>query len=274
MARTYPIILVPGIGRFDVLCSKIFKTDNNDRCDRWHYFRNIRTHLMDHGFDVYHARVSWAASLDVCARELAEEVDRALKLFDAEKVHIIGHSMGGLDARKMLYDFRESGIPKKVASLTTIGTPHHGTSSADFFVRWFGWPMRLIAKILGTSVEGLWDLTLASAAELNREIGPWEDAQTDVSFQAYAGKQRFLFIFSLLKLSWPVIHHNQGANDGLSPVVSARWNEKYFVEPVLDLDHLNQIGWWDLSEILHGVSPRTLHRNVKQLYLTICEGLE
>lgn len=273
MPGTYPIVLVPGFARFDVIWAKLLGIDNNSRYDGCHYFRNIRTHLIENGFDVYHARLSWADSLDVGATELAAEVEQACRRFKSERVHIIGHSMGGLYARKMLYDFRDKGIPARVASLTTIGTPHHGSSFADWTVKWLGRWLRMIAGALGTSVEGIWDLTEDSTAALNAEISEWEETRSDVRYQAFAGKQRFLFVFSLLKLSWFIIHRNGGENDGLSSVVSARWNDKYFVGPVLDLDHLNQIGWWDPTEVLRGSTPGSLNREVKGVYLKICEEL-
>ena len=131
----------------------------------------------------------------------------------------------------------------------------------------------MIAGALGTSVEGLWDLTEDSAAALNAEISEWEETGSDVYYQAFAGKQRFLFIFGLLKIPWIIIRRNGGENDGLSSVVSARWNDKHFVGPLLDLDHLNQIGWWEPTEILRGHTPRSLNREVQGFYLKICEEL-
>jgi triacylglycerol lipase len=44
------------------------------------------------------------------------------------KVHIIAHSMGGLDARHLI---SRLGYSDRVASLSTISTPHHGTRIAD-----------------------------------------------------------------------------------------------------------------------------------------------
>jgi triacylglycerol esterase/lipase EstA (alpha/beta hydrolase family) len=41
-------------------------------------------------------------------------------------VHIIAHSMGGLDARHLIVDIVT--MADKVGTLATIGTPHLGTS--------------------------------------------------------------------------------------------------------------------------------------------------
>ena len=47
-------------------------------------------------------------------------------------VHLIGHSLGGLDSRFLI---SKLGMADRVLSLTTIGTPHHGTPLADIVVR-------------------------------------------------------------------------------------------------------------------------------------------
>ena len=135
MPTTHPIVLAHGIARFDALTNRLFKIDNRDGDDGWHYFRNIRSHLQDHGFVVRHSHVEWARGLDVRSKTLRQEIERLLAELEAEKVHIIAHSMGGLDARHMLYDSREDGLHEYVASLTTIGTPHFGSPVADFLGR-------------------------------------------------------------------------------------------------------------------------------------------
>ena len=65
----------------------------------------------------------------------------------------------------------------------------------------------------------------------------------------------------------------EGANDGFVSAESARWNDDYFVEPLLDADHLNLIGWWDISEAWHGVDSATLENRIKNLYLRIARDL-
>lgn len=47
--------------------------------------------------------------------------------------HIIGHSMGGLVARRYIYD-----NPNTVANLVTLGTPHHGSPLANFY-KWLSY---------------------------------------------------------------------------------------------------------------------------------------
>jgi pimeloyl-ACP methyl ester carboxylesterase len=61
------------------------------------------------------------------AEKVARRVDRIVDETGAAKVHLVGHSLGGLLAR---YYVEQMGGAAKVRSVTTIGTPHHGTLSA------------------------------------------------------------------------------------------------------------------------------------------------
>ena len=68
-------------------------------------------------------RVPPIAGVEGRARRLGEQI---LAAFPDEPVHLIGHSMGGLDARGLLADPAWRG---RILSLTTIGTPHLGSRS-------------------------------------------------------------------------------------------------------------------------------------------------
>jgi triacylglycerol lipase len=267
-AATYPIILAHGIARFDVLTNNLFRVDNNDDKDELHYFRNIRTFLESHGFDVHHTNVDWAGSLVKRAADLKQQTDEVLQTTGAARVHIIAHSMGGLDARRMLWDNRAENYHHKVVSVTTIGTPHHGSSFADFLSQ----GLREESDALGLGFDGVIDLRTNAMAAFNAEVGDWE-RQSGVRFRAYAGKQQLINVFTPLKLPWLIINGREGENDGFVAVTSARWNDEYFVPPVLDADHLNEIGWWDISENWHGVTPEQLETRIKNVYLGMAREL-
>lgn len=264
----YPIILAHGIYRFDKIFPPAFSPDNS-KDDSRHYFKNIRSMLMGHGYTVFHSSVDWGGSLATRAKDLRDQIRLFTDNFTThEKLHIIAHSMGGLDARKMLYEYQ---MNDKVVSLTTIGAPHHGSPFADWVEKHAGFTIELLDS-LGLNITGLHDLTTNSCEQFNKMVSEWEKT-CGVKFRAYAGKQNFARIFPPLKLSYQIIFDKEGENDGLSSVKSARWNDEYSVEPPLDADHLNEVGWWEPSEIWSGDISGEIEKRIKKLYLDIANGL-
>lgn len=77
---------------------------------------------------------------------------------EAEEIHIVGHSTGGLDARLMLSpvvhaakESVEEKLGEKTRSLVTISTPHHGTPLASFFTTVQGRHLlKMLARLAST----------------------------------------------------------------------------------------------------------------------------
>src|SRR5262245_43879242 len=105
-----PIVLAHGIARFDALRAAIDKLDHEPAAeDRLHYFRRIRSTLL-HGsptLDVTATDVEFAASVEIRSATLRGQIEKILLRTQAPKVHIIAHSMGGLDARRMMFNDRD-----------------------------------------------------------------------------------------------------------------------------------------------------------------------
>lgn len=105
--------------------------------NRWAFY-NVATKLRADGQVVHEGLVSPYKGVPDRAAQLARHVDdaqrecRAKPGCDASKVHIIAHSMGGLDSR---YLISKLGYGDRVASLTTISTPHRGSRIADVLLK-------------------------------------------------------------------------------------------------------------------------------------------
>ena len=139
-----PILLAHGIAPLDVVFKSLRKSFGvllTPEAARWfdeaigddlHNFRKIRSALEAEGFQAFETEVSFAASVGRRAQDLRNEVQRIMDGGSYEQVNIIAHSMGGLDARHLIL---MDGMEGKVASLVTIGTPHLGTSFADWGLR-------------------------------------------------------------------------------------------------------------------------------------------
>lgn len=99
--------------------------------NRWGFY-GVAEALRADGHAVCVATVPPYDSPAVRARSLARAVDQCLTTHRARKVNLIAHSMGGLDARELISTLRYG---DRVASLTTISSPHRGTRVADVALR-------------------------------------------------------------------------------------------------------------------------------------------
>lgn len=253
-------VLQHGIARFDALyhpLTLLMPEWLRRRFDSVHYFRGIKSHLTQHGFRVEHSDVPFAASLPDRAAATKENVDRISKDNPMHLIHLICHSMAGLDGR---YAIAKLGL-KNVAVLSTIGTPHLGTAFADWGLSAApGDPIiRALRPII--SLEGLRALTTNYMREFNAAVESIE-ARNSTLYRTFAAVQPLAGVFTPLRASWKIIERAEGVNDGLVSLPSQLWkshlqaNEcagptiKPVEQHVLDmpLDHLNQCGWWDRRE--------------------------
>jgi triacylglycerol lipase len=302
--RTYPIALAHGIARFDFL-RESFEIESRKRfgnlfeqilahlsshglhlqTDQLHYFRGIRSHLEADGFDVHHTSVGFATGLESRSNDLKQQVEGIINSTGSDKVHIIAHSMGGLDSRFMI---TRLGMEDRVASLTTIGTPHLGTSFADAGLEHGG--NELIAEVSqAIDIRGFEDLTTQACRNFSDAVRDSE-ARNSVFYQTYSAFEDRDKVLVLLQASWDIIKHAEGDNDGLVPVSSQAWVRELVADdgttkqvvqnqfPV-PADHLNEVGWWDLDE-MRGSGPFNrpearddYERAIKNVYLEIARDL-
>ena len=283
-----PIVLACGIARFDNVrahIARFLKPTGIDLLDSRHYFKGIRSHLEDNGHLVRHTQVSFAADVKTRAEELKAQIKDILTETDSEKVHLISHSMGGLDARHMIVD--HATMTSAVHSLTTIGTPHWGSPVADYLLEiGFGKWVSTLKEIL--TMEGVHDLTTAACRQFNEEHEAAE-AENDVIYQTWSSCSDE--IFRPLQFAADIVTEREGPSDGLVSIASQQW------KPVLEgeqdkivrqhefpfpADHLNQLGWWgpaDFEAPFHSLSVisewtekyRDTEERTKELYLGIAD---
>jgi triacylglycerol lipase len=288
--NNYPIILAHGIARFDALSNfvitrfRIISLDLSEPFDGIHYFKGMRTFLRSKGFNVEHAKVSFAASVETRADDLQAEIERILK--DGQKVHIIAHSMGGLDSRHLIFN-NKNDIAKRIASLTTIGTPHWGSSFANWVIENKGDVIEDFDKLI--PLDGIADLTIEACRKFNEQAEKSE-AANDVFYQTYSSYEDERLIFEPLKFSCRKIFETEKENDGLVAKTSQSWTDKLIGDGVtkivhqkefsISADHLNEVGWWDINQLnqKHPWIPTFLYswwyeRQIKNIYLEIAERL-
>ncbi|MCM1578837.1 MAG: triacylglycerol lipase, partial [Ruminococcus sp.] len=110
MPLKYPIVLAHGMG---------FRDDGIIG-----YWGRIPKALEARGERIFYSGSDGNGNVEGNALQMKESVDRALAVTGAEKVNIIAHSKGGLEARYLISSL---GYGKRTASLTTLSTPHNGS---------------------------------------------------------------------------------------------------------------------------------------------------
>ncbi len=215
-----PVVLCHGLLGFDEI--------SVERFGEVHYFRGIREDLEELGCDVHVTKVTSRAGIPTRAEQLKKQFDGIPSPF-----HIIAHSMGGLDAR---YFISRMDGEKRVASLTTIGTPHRGTSLAD---------AGLNRTIAGRNLSDIIPFDLETIEHLTRShiqetFNPNTPNSSNVAYYSYGGTKPRNEMFPPLQYTERLINREEGENDGLVSVASARWGT--YVR-TLDADHLDEVNW-------------------------------
>lgn len=147
-AAATPILLIHGI------------VDNHT------IFALMRRNLLRRGFGRVRTFSYSPLTLDVrsTAERLGTEVEQLCEESGYERIHVIGHSLGGLIAR---YYVQRLGGDDRVHTCVTLGTPHQGTHTA----RLLPWP-------------------------LVRQLRPGSDLMTELDEPAPGCRTRFLAFYS------------------------------------------------------------------------------
>ena len=218
----YPVVLAHGILGFDELKLGPIRSK---------YFRGVGSRLEKLGTRVYSFKVHPTATVSSRAAELA----KALELLDAERVNIVAHSMGGLDARYAASKLKLGG---RIASIITVGTPHRGTPLADLGSGlWLVAPAtKLLMDKGGFDAHGLLELTTERMKRFNEEVLD----QEGIFYGSWLATARFRSLNPLLLPTWQVLRMKAGDNDGLVPVSSQSWGVTC---GRIEADHWAQVGW-------------------------------
>jgi triacylglycerol lipase len=191
---------------------------------RWgpiEYFRGVRKMLLRSGIRPLIPNLPPAGSIAVRAEALA----RVLFSTDASAFALVGHSMGGLDARYLITHLDRD---KRVKSLLTVATPHRGTPLATWFLKACG-PIPTCIRYIGR--PGLCELTPEARAAM-----PILD-RDDVDYASYASCRGLDELPFWLRPYGRVIPED---NDGMVAVDSTKWGQ---FRGIMQADHLELIGW-------------------------------
>ena len=220
-ATKYPILLVHGVFFRD---SKYFN-----------YWGRIPKELEANGAKIFYGNHSSAASVADCAAELKQRILQILSETGAQKVNVIAHSKGGLDCR---YAISKLEMGDKIASLTTINTPHRGCEFADYLLGvipadvknrvadTYNATLRKLGEQSPDFLAAVSDLTGAACKQLDEQLstpeGVYCQSVGSVLKRATGGKFP-------LNLSYHLVKYFSGENDGLVDEKSFAWGENYIL---------------------------------------------
>ena len=260
----YPILMIHGAGFRDL---------------KWPvYWGRIPSALKERGAVLFYGEQDCWASVETNAHMILQRIETILSETGCEKVNIIAHSKGGLEARMAASSL---GGGEKIASITTIATPHHGSKTVD---RLFKMPrplfsmaafavnnwIRLVGDKKPDFLEVCRGFTTAHMAEFNRQ-NPDYPGTFYQSFACVMGHP-----FSDINLSTAnfVVNLLEGSNDGLVSVQSACWgNNSHLLRAnaFRGISHLDAI---DLRRIPLSKRKGTQVSDICDVYVEIAVDLK
>lgn len=246
----YPIILVHGMNCRDE--KPIF------------YWGRVPDTLRAHGASVYLGGQDAWGTVAGNAAQLRGTVRRVLAEERCEKVNLIAHSKGGLEAR---YLISRLGMAEHVVSLTTLSTPHHGSKTAAWLERRrvlapYGACSNRFWRVLGDQAprfrETLRDLSPMWTEEMNRAC---PDAP-GVYYQSWGASLSGAKHDPVMLLYAAVCRPLDGETDGLVSPESAKWGNYRGT--------LKRVGHQDLADALKRDLP---HFDPRAFYVALVSEL-
>jgi len=203
------------------------------------YFNGVSAHLRKAGHAVVSPQVNPFGSVAQRGSQLGAAILK--QVGPKERVHLIAHSMGGLDTRFALGHV--PGVAERVATVVTIGTPHRGSPVADAIAHRAGpifphVPM-FLAHQLERNAGALHDLTTEACIPFDESTPDLAGIRyIDVAGDASRGTHELL----LFQLAAVVGKITGEVNDGVVTRSSAlRKGHEHLADwPV---DHAGEIGW-------------------------------
>lgn len=259
----YPLLFVHGMGLRD------YRHINS--------WGRIPKTLRENGFTVFHGMQDGNGSVEDNAAVLKESVLSVLAQTGCEKVNIIAHSKGGLDSRYMITHL---GLADKVASLTTVATPHHGSQTVDRLLRFpaplvkFGCAITdLFMRLLGDKKPRTYAVIRHFKTDVMKEFNAKTPDAPQVYYRSYAFTMQHWYSDILLWLPHLVVRHIEGENDGLLPPKAVKWGEfmgVYRGSGRKGVSHYDEV---DLHRRRLSIQTGSQTADILQFYLDLAKSL-
>ena len=214
IALQHPVILVHGIAR----------NDKNKLMDPW---GRIPAVLEENGVEIYFGNTDAWGSILSNAELLKETIDSILQETGHKRVNIIAHSKGGIDSRYCIWRFDYG---DKVASLTTLATPHHGAEVADLFFNTkiihtnpIRRRLQFIGKLFGDTKPDMYNVNYELTTSNMNEFNATVTMDNRVYYQSIYSVMHDPADDPQFSRSYLHIKEVSGNNDGMVSEQSAWW---------------------------------------------------
>ncbi len=211
----YPILLLHGLGFADKLPIH-------------YYWGRIPRCLRQRGALVYFGNQDGNGTIGDNARRLIPIIQDILRQTGAEKVNIIAHSKGGLEARYLVSSLHMGSL---VASITTLGTPHHGSGTIDMLMHRYHLIIRagshavdLGRRCLGDKSPHTYHAIRQLTTDYMRRFNAMNPDDPNVFYRSYAFMMDKANSDPLLCIPYLFVKHLEGDNDGMVTPKNAAWS--------------------------------------------------
>ncbi|MEL7657210.1 MAG: hypothetical protein AAGU75_15035 [Bacillota bacterium] len=209
----YPIVLIHGTGFRD-----------NKAINYW---GRIPKALVKEGAEIYYGHQDCWGTIEHNAAIIKTSIEKVVSETGAEKVNLIAHSKGGLEARYLISSL---GMSDQIASLTTIATPHHGSKTMDMIcklhLRLFKIGARFVNlwfRVIGDQNPDFQAVCKQFTTYFTEQFNVMNLDADDVYYQSYAAVMKNSFSDISMIIPHFVISCIEGENDGLVTPDSAAW---------------------------------------------------
>lgn len=205
-------------------------------------------HLRSRGVRAVAPNVSPYNTVEARTTMWDDRLQHVLEDTNSDRLLIVAHSMGGLDAR---YLISKMNWHEAIDVLVTVSTPHRGSSIAQFILDQPQAVREWLVDMADWVGSNILDDSSANIRQALTELTPEYVQNTfnedvpdhpDVEYWSYgcqAGKGTDIPIDPVFRYLNRYLFEREGVNDGIVSVQSARWG-KY--QGTVDADHARQVG--------------------------------